>query len=255
VKDMRIRNEEDLAGIKKISEVVALVLKEMKAATKPGVTTMELDNLGRDIMLSYGAKSAPFSTYKFPGWTCISLNEEIAHGIPSDKKLIMEGDLVNIDVSAELNGYWSDNAASFVVGEDIYKYQSLVDASMDILAKAISNIKGNINVADIGGLIENEAKLHGFKVIKNLTGHGVGKKLHEKPQIENFYNHQNKAKFKKNSVVAVETFISTISNYVAVMPDGWTLVGRNGGFIAQHEHSILITEDKPVILTIPPLGK
>jgi methionyl aminopeptidase len=246
---MRIKNEKDLPGIQKISEVVALTLREMKAFTKPGVTTKELDDLGRDILLSYGAKSAPYSTYNFPGWTCISLNEEIAHGIPSDKKVIMEGDLVNIDVSAELNGYWSDNGASFVVGEDKNKLQDLVSASIDILAKAISNIKSNIMVADIGGLIEKEARQRGYRVIKNLTGHGVGKKLHEKPEIENFYNYHNKEKFKKDSVVAVETFISTISNYVEAKPDGWTLVGKNGGFIVQHEHTILVTDDKPVILT------
>jgi len=246
---MRIRNEKDLEGIKKISEVVALVLKEMKANTKPGISTKALDDIGRDIMISYGAHSAPYSTYKFPGWSCISINEEIAHGIPSDKKIIMEGDLVNIDVSAELNGYWSDNASSFVVGEDIHKYQPLADASKDILMKAINNIKSRVRVSAIGSLIETEARQHGYRVIKNLTGHGVGKKLHEDPEIENYCNYRNTARFKKDSVVAVETFISTISNYVATRPDGWTLVGRNGGYIAQHEHSIIVTDDKPIILT------
>lgn len=246
---MRVRNEKDLNGIKRISEVVALALKQMKAFTRPGITTKELDNIGRDILLSYNAKSAPYSTYNFPGWTCISLNEEIAHGIPSDKRIIAEGDLVNIDVSAELNGYWSDNGASFIVGEDINKLQDLVNTSTDILAKALSSIKSNVKVADIGGIIENEARIRGYRVIKNLTGHGVGRKLHEKPEIENYCNYHNRDKFKKNMVVAVETFISTISNYVDTKPDGWTLVGRNGGFIAQHEHTIIVTDDEPVILT------
>lgn len=247
---MRIKNDKDLEGIKQISKIVALALKEMKAFTKPGVTTKEVDNIGRDILLSYGAKSAPYSTYNFPGWNCISLNEEIAHGIPSDKRVIMEGDMVNIDVSAELNGYWSDNGSSFIVGEDKNKLFDLVKASSDILAKALDNIKNNVMVADIGGIIENEARKRGYRVIKNLTGHGVGKKLHEKPEIENYCNYRNRDKFKKNMVVAVETFISTISNYVETKPDGWTLIGKNGGYIAQHEHTILVTDDKPVILTI-----
>jgi len=161
-----------------------------------------------------------------------------------------EGDLVNIDVSAELNGYWSDNGGSFVLGEDINQHQQLIDASKQILHKAIHNIKGGVRISDIGQLIESEAKKRGYKVIKNLTGHGIGKSLHEEPrEIANYRDRSNPARFKKNSVVAIETFISTMSTYTKTLNDGWTLVGNKGGFMAQHEHTIVVTDGSPIVLT------
>lgn len=247
---MSISNESDLIGMQKASDAVALALKEMKDFAKPGISTKELDNYGQQILNDLGAKSAPFLTYGFPGYTCISVNNEFCHGIPSDKRILTEGDLINIDVSAELNGFWSDNGASFVIGEDINQHHNLIEASKAILHKAINNIKGGVKISDIGYIIESEARKRGYKVIKNLTGHGIGRSLHEAPsEIANFRDRFNMTRFKKNSVVAIETFISTTSTYAETLQDGWTMVGNKGGFMAQHEHTIVVTDGKPIILT------
>lgn len=247
---MSITKESELVGMQKISEAVAYTLKEMRKFAQPGITTKELDDYGGQILNDLGAKSAPYLTYGFPGWTCISTNNEFCHGIPSNRKVLKEGDLINIDVSAELGGFWSDNGASFVIGNDVNKHQQLVEASKQILHKAIFNIKGGVRISDIGLLIETEAKKRGYKVIKNLTGHGVGRSLHEEPsEIANFRDKYNTTRFKKNSVVAIETFISTTSTYAETLQDGWTMVGNKGGFMAQHEHTIVVTDGKPIVLT------
>jgi methionyl aminopeptidase len=247
---MSITKESDLTGMEKASEAVAYTLKRMTDYAQPGMTTKELDEFGAKILTAFGAKSAPHSTYGFPGWTCISVNNEFCHGIPSVKRKLKEGDLVNIDVSAELNGFWADNGGSFVLGQDINQHQKLVDASKEILIKAISNIRGGVKIADIGHLMESEAKKRGFKVIRNLAGHGIGRGLHEQPnELLNYKNKFDHRRFKKNSVVAIETFISTTSSYANQLSDGWTMVGNKGGFMAQHEHTIVVTDSAPLILT------
>jgi methionyl aminopeptidase len=247
---MSITQESELTGMKKASEAVAYTLKAMRNFAQPGMTTKELDNFGGQILNDLGAKSAPYVTYGFPGWTCISVNNEFCHGIPSDKKMLREGDLINIDVSAELGGFWSDNGGSFVLGEDVNQHQKLIEASKQILHKAIFNIKGGVRISDIGFLIETEAKKRGYRVIKNLTGHGIGRSLHEEPsEIANYRDKFNLTRFKKNSVVAIETFISTTSTYAETLKDGWTMVGNKGGFMAQHEHTIVVTDGKPIVLT------
>lgn len=247
---MSITKESELNGMKSVSEVVAYTLKQMKGYAKPGMTTKQLDDFGAGILKDFGAHSAPLMTYKFPGWTCISVNNEFCHGVPSANKILNEGDLINIDVSAELNGFWSDNGASFVLGEDKKGHQKLVDASRQILQKAIYNIKGGVKISEIGHLIETEAKRRGLKVIKNLAGHGIGRSLHEEPsEIANYKDRFNLTRFKKNSVVAIETFISTTSSYAVTLKDGWTMVGNKGGYMAQHEHTIVVTDNQPIILT------
>ncbi|MAC95819.1 MAG: type I methionyl aminopeptidase [Flavobacteriales bacterium] len=247
---MSINKKSELHGMQKVSEAVAKTLKKMREYAQVGMSTLELDEYGGELLRSYGAKSAPALTYGFPGNTCISLNEEAAHGIPSADKVLKEGDLINIDVSAELDGFWADNGGSFVLGEDRQSLQGLVDASKQILQQAISSIKGGVRIADIGYLIESKAKHSSFKVIKNLAGHGVGRSLHESPEnILNYRDRFNRERFKKNSVVAIETFISTHSTIATQLNDGWTLVGNKGGFVCQHEHTILVTADQPIILT------
>ncbi len=247
---MSISTTAELEGIRKISEVVGVTIHKMREHAAVGMSTKELDEYGGEILRVFGAKSAPKLTYGFPGWTCISINNEIAHGIPSHKTILKEGDLVNIDVSAALRGYWADNGGSFVVGQDLNLHTPLVEASRQILHSAIQEIRGGVKIAEIGRIIETEAKKAGFRVIRNLVGHGVGRSLHEAPrEIPCFYDKANKARFKKNSVVAIETFISTRTAYAHDKGDGWTLIAKDGSYVAQHEHTILITDDTPEILT------
>jgi methionyl aminopeptidase len=247
---MSITKTSELVGMKKVSEAVAFTLRKMRNYAQPGMTTKQLDDFGGNLLADLGARSAPDLSYGFPGWTCISVNNVFCHGIPSDKMILKEGDLINIDVSAELNGFWSDNGGSFVLGNDTNQHQKLIDASKEILYKAIHNIKGGVRISDIGLLMETEAKKRGYKVIKNLTGHGVGRSLHEKPrEIANYRDRFNTTRFKKNSVVAIETFITTTSTYAETLRDGWTMVGNKGGFMAQHEHTIVVTDGEPLVLT------
>lgn len=247
---MSIRSQSELYGMQRISEVVATTLRKMTRYAAPGMSTKELDQFGAAILKSHGAKSAPHSTYGFPGWTCISVNKAAAHGIPSEKIILKAGDLINIDVSAELNGYFGDNGGSFVLGEDIHSHQRLVDSSIAILHHAIKHISGGVRIADIGLLIEKAAKQKGYTTIRNLVGHGIGRALHEEPkEIPCFNDRLNTNRFRKNSVVAIETFISTKAQYVYESDNGWTYTTRDGSYVAQHEHTILITETTPQILT------
>ncbi|PUZ27190.1 methionine aminopeptidase, type I [Chitinophaga costaii] len=247
---MSITNEDEFSGIQAVSELVGLVLREMRAYARPGMSAQTLDEYGGSILSDYGARSAPRAAYNFPGWTCISVNNEVAHGIPSAHKIFRDGDLINVDVSAELNGFWSDNGGSFVMGEDKYHHQQLVDASKAILWQAIAAIHTGVKIAEVGRIVESEARYRGYRVIKNLTGHGVGRSLHEEPHdIANCYNRFNGRRFSSNAVVAIETFIATSSTMAYTTKDGWTLVGNKGGYVAQHEHTIMVTDQMPVILT------
>jgi methionyl aminopeptidase len=174
----------------------------------------------------------------------------VCHGIPSNDKIIQEGDVINIDVSAELNNFWSDNGGSFIVGLDLHQKSHLVNTSREILKKAINNIRGGVKINEIGGLMEKEAKIGGYKVIKNLGGHGIGRGLHEQPDsILNYKDRLDHRRFKKNSVVAIETFITTHSTWAIDADDAFTLIGDKGGFAVQHEHTIVVTDGLPIILT------
>lgn len=249
---MIIKTEEELKGIKKVSEAVAITLRKMRSYSQIGMSTKEIDEYGKQILEEFGAKSAPFETYGFPGYTCISVNNAFAHGIPSDHVILKEGDIINIDVSAELDGFWSDNGCSFLIGEDIQGVQQLINTSRKILLEAISQISGGVRIADTGKFIETHAKKEGFTVIRNLGGHGVGRSLHEDPDaILNYYDKYDKhRRFRKDTIVAIETFISTQSTIADTAADGWTFIGNKGGFVAQHEHTILVTSGKPIILTV-----
>lgn len=249
LKKMIIKNENELRGIQEIANIVANTLKEMREFAKIGMSTKELDDFGTVYLEKFGAKSAPLLTYQFPGCTCISVNNEMAHGIPSSR-ILKEGDLVNIDVSAELNGFYADNGGSFVLGQDIHQQQDLVETSIKALYTAISTIRGGSKISEVGRVIEKIAKSKGYKVINNLGGHGIGRGLHEEPDcILNYNDRNDRRRFKKDSVVAIETFLSTNSTYVDTEPNGWTLVGNKGGYCAQHEHTILVTSGTPIILT------
>jgi methionyl aminopeptidase len=247
---MYISTASELEGMKAIGFAVARTLKEMVNFAEVGMSTWDLDQYGAKIMSEMGAKSAPKLTYNFPGWTCISVNGEFCHGIPSEKRILQEGDLINVDVSAELGGYWADNGSSFVLGQDIHGHQALVDASKSILQRTIARIKGGVKIADIGGFMEMEAKKVGYRVIRNLGGHGVGKSLHEQPdELMNYRQKEDQRRFRKNTVVAIETFISTHSTLAVEQQDGWTMLGNKGGFMAQHEHTLMVTEGVPFLFT------
>lgn len=246
---MIVTTQEEIEAFKKIGRIVAEIREEMKAATKPGVTTKELDEIAGRMFDEVGAISGPKGEYDFPGFTCISVNHEVAHGIPGDK-VIQEGDLVNIDVSGSLDGYFADTGISFVVGEGYEDKEKLCAVAKSAFDRAMTKVKAGSRLNQIGKAVEREANDHGLTVIMNLTGHGLGKSLHEAPDhILNYYDAWDATIMKEGMVLAVEPFISAAAEHIVESGDGWTFVTPDKSLVAQIEHSIIVTKDKPIILT------
>jgi len=246
---MTIGSQNDIDGLKEIGKIVALTIKEMKSRARVGMTTKELDEIGGLFLKKHGAVPAPKSTYNFPGNTCISINQEIAHGIPGNR-IIQPGDLINIDVSAELGGYYADTGHSFLIPPYNPSLMHLCQYTHDTMMKVISSLKHGVKLNEIGRIMESEAKKGGFQVIRNLCSHGIGKSLHENPQeILPFYNKHDKRVLKDGMVITIEPFLSTGARYADEQADGWTLRVPDNSFVAQHEHTIIITKDQPIILT------
>lgn len=246
---MIVKNNEEIEALKKIGRIVAEVREAMKAAAVPGITTKELDELGGRLITERGAVSAPIDQYEFPGYTCISVNHEVAHGIPGSR-VVQDGDLINIDVSASFGGYFADTGISFVVGTADEKKQMLCDVAKSAFDRAMTKVKAGSRLNQIGKAVEREARDNGLKVIKNLTGHGIGTSLHEEPQhILNYYDAWDKTLMKEGMVLAVEPFISEKAEHIIELGDGWTFVTPDKSLVAQIEHTIIVTKDEPIILT------
>lgn len=247
---MTIKTPEELEKMKAAGYAVAYTLNEMIKYAQPGISTKQLDDKGREILLDLGAVPAPYAMYRFPGTTCISVNDEAAHGIPNSKRIIQEGDLVNVDVSASLKGFYSDNGCSFVVGKGSEVKHKLCEVSRKALHQALKVARDGVMINEAGRAIEQVARQHGFRIIHDLVGHGIGRKLHEFPhEIPSYYDRSLKGTFKKGMVVAIETFISTKAEHIRDTEDGWTLKTPDGSLVAQHEHTLMITEKEPVIFT------
>ena len=206
---MSIESEADLVALKKIGRIVANCLQTMGKALEPGMTTRELDEIGRKFLEFHGARSAPQLTYNFPGATCISVNEEAAHGIPGNKVLAVS-DLVNIDVSAELGGYFADTGGSFIIPPESNLKRNLCIATQQALELAMNEARAGRRLNGIGRAIETHALRSHLTVIENLGSHGVGRALHEAPGfIPGFYDPKDKRVLKENQVITVEPFLST----------------------------------------------
>lgn len=247
---MTVENQHDIDGILKTGRVVARVRDAMLSAIEPGMTTAELDKLGGEMLAQYGAKSAPKVTYNFPGYTCISINEEAAHGIPGGR-VIKAGDIVNVDVSAELEGYFADTGGTMVVPPVSSVKARLCHATQLALKNALAEAKAGAPINQIGKAIQRTAKAHGFKVIRNLAGHGVGRSLHEEPEgIVGYFDRHDTRRLRLGQVIAIEPFLSTQSTHVAEADDGWTLLGHPANLSAQFEHTIIVTRGAPIVATL-----
>ncbi|MGF7047439.1 methionyl aminopeptidase [Paenibacillus sp. DS2015] len=246
---MTVDSQNDIDRLKEIGHIVASTIKEMKRNVRVGMTTQELDELGGLYLKSRGAVSSPQKTFNFPGYTCISINQEVAHGIPSERK-IQEGDLINIDVSAEKDGYVADTGHSFQIAPYNLSLTRLCQYTHDTMMKVISSLKHGVKLNEIGRIMQSEAEKGGYKVIKNLCSHGVGRSIHESPEILPFYNKHDKRILKEGLVITIEPFLSTGAEYAVEQNDGWTLSVPDNSFVAQHEHTIIITKSQPIIVTV-----
>ncbi|MEB5478761.1 type I methionyl aminopeptidase [Shouchella clausii] len=246
---MSIESEHDLIALQKIGRIVAMAREEMLSSVQAGITTAELDRIGKRVLDEHGAVSAPYITYGFPGTTCISVNEVAAHGIPGPR-VLKEGDVVNIDVSAELGGYYADTGATTVVGSRSPHKEKLCQSSLRALQQGLKKARAGTKISGIGRAIHNEARKDGFTVIRNLAGHGIGRKLHEMPDgILNYYDPRDNRLLTNGLVLAVETFVSDGAEFVDEGADGWGLLLPDNHYAAQFEHTIVITKDKPLVLT------
>jgi methionyl aminopeptidase len=246
---MTIQSQQDIERLMKIGKIVALTIKEMKGAIEPGMTTGQLDQIGLGMLSRYGAVSAPMKDAGFPAHTCISVNEEVAHGIPGDR-VIQPGDLVNIDVSAELDGFYADAGESFQIEPAKTEVDALCRYTYATLMKVISGLRAGVKLNEVGRIIQSEAKKGGYRVIEDLCSHGVGRSLHEEPlDILPYYEPRDRRVLKSGQVITIEPFLSTGATYVVERADGWTLAVPDRSRVAQHEHTIVITNNKPIIVT------
>lgn len=232
----------------RIGRIVALTLQAMKAEVLPGRTTAEIDRVAAHTLRRWDAKSAPKLRYGFPATACISVNDEVVHGIPGDRKL-ENGDLVTIDVTAELDGYIADAAVSLVAGDATALHERLIGCARRAFNASMKYARAGRPIRRLGHEIERQVRSEGFHVIRELNGHGVGREIHEPPNVPNYGASWANERFREGLVITIEPIISAGTNQYYELSDGWTTRTIDGSLAAHHEHTILITRSRPVILT------
>ncbi|MGA0617523.1 type I methionyl aminopeptidase [Paracoccus sp. KR1-242] len=248
---MTITQEDELDGMKEIGRIVANTMHAMSRAMEPGMTTRELDAIGRSLLEREGALSAPEASYDFPGATCISVNEEIAHGIPGDR-VIAPGDLVNIDVSASKNGYFADTGASFCLSPKRTQLDRLCRDGKRAMQIGIAQVGAGKPLAGIGQAIGRFATARGYTLIRNLASHGVGRSLHEYPEeIATWPMQGERRRIDRGLVLTVEPFLSTGGRWASEGEDGWTLYSDPCAPVVQYEHTVVATERRAIVVTLP----
>lgn len=245
---MTVESDNDLVHLKQVGGIVRQTLQEMARHVRPGITTAELDEIGGRFLDRHGARSAPRLAYGFPGHTCISINDEAAHGIPGSRAL-RAGDLVNIDVSAERDSYWVDTGASFPVGAVSAAAERLCAHTKTALRKAVYAAKAGRPINVIGKTVEREARRGGYNIIRELAGHGVGRHVHEPPRVSNVYQPKDRQRLTEGLVITIEPFLTEGTGAIREAEDGWTLKTRDGHVSAQYEHSLVVTRGNPIVLT------
>ena len=247
---MTIESEDQLDKLRIIGRIVAQTLTAMGRALEPGMTTKELDDIGRALLEKEGARSAPEITYGFPGATCISVGPDCAHGIPGDT-VIKAGDLVNIDVSAELDGYFADTGASFAVPPVTPRIERLCNDGRNAMWAGIRAAKPGRKLNEIGKVIEGFARKNGYSLIRNLASHGVGRSLHDEPStIPTWYEPGDRRRITEGLVFTVEPFLSLGGEWAEERRDGWSLYPPRGEPTVQYEHTLVATPRGAVVLTL-----
>lgn len=235
--------------MQRIGEICGLALKWMLDRAEPGMSTKDLDDIGRDFLQKMGAASAPISAYQFPGYTCISLNDEAAHGIPRADRIIQPGDLLNVDVSAALENYWGDTGATIIMPPARPALEKLCDVTRQALQLSIDMARPGQKTNAIGRAVEKFAKRHGYRTLRELGGHGVGRHIHEKPSIPNYYNKRIRDVLRDGMVITLEPFLNTGRGRIQTDDDGWTLRTVDGSVSAQYEHTVIINGNDPILVT------
>ena len=244
-----LKTTRELSLMKEACVIAAGALKAAGEAVEPGVSTDEINRIAHNFIVKSGAIPT-FKGYNgYPAATCISINDEVIHGIPSKKRIIKAGDIVSIDVGATLNGYVGDNAATFAAGDISPEAQRLCDATRESLYEGIKAAVAGGRIGDIGSTIQRYCEERGFSVVREFTGHGVGKQMHEDPSVPNFGTPGRGVRLLPGMTIAIEPMINMGGAGIRQLPDGWTIKTRDGSLSAHFEHTIAITSNGPVILT------
>jgi methionyl aminopeptidase len=247
---MSIESPADLAALRHIGQIVGEILQTLRAAVRPGVTRAELDALAGAEMKKRGAQSSPKLVYQFPGEMCISVNDEVVHGVPGSRRL-HEGDIIKLDLTAQKDGYVADACISVAVGEISGRAQKLMSCAERAFQKALGSARAGNPVNAIGRAVEQEVLNSGFQVVRALTGHGVGRTIHEKPEVANYFEPRNRAMLTDGLVLTIEPIITAGSDDVYTSADQWTVKTRDRALSAHFEHTLVITDSEPLILTVP----
>lgn len=250
-----IKNPEAIKRMREACAVAATVLSRLKEQVRPGITTYDLDQIGRDLIASFGARSAchgyQLHSRRYPAYTCLSVNEEVVHGIGSLKRILRDGDIISLDVVVEYNGYIGDNALTVPVGAIAPRTAELLKVTAEALQLGIAQATVGNRIGDISHAVQTFVESHGFSVVREMVGHGVGRAMHEEPQIPNFGRRNSGEKIKAGMTLAIEPMVNLGGHAVRTLSDGWTIVTADGQPSAHFEHTVLTTDSGPEILTIP----
>ncbi|HTJ79006.1 MAG TPA: type I methionyl aminopeptidase [Rariglobus sp.] len=250
-----IKNKEGIARMRESCAIAATVLNRLKEFVQPGVTTYDLDQAVRDLIAQHGARSACYGyqlgSRRYPGYSCLSVNEEVVHGIGSLKRVLREGDIISLDVVIEYNGYIGDNATTVAIGKILPRVADLLKVTEEALYLGIQQAQVGNRIGDISHTVQTFVESHGFSVVRDMVGHGVGTSMHEEPQIPNFGRRNSGEKIKPGMTLAIEPMVNLGHYRTKTLSDGWTVVTADLSPSAHFEHTVLTTEKGPEILTIP----
>src|ERR1700674_5401757 len=245
---MSINSPEQLEKLRACGLIVAKALRAMAEKIRPGVTTAELCEIGSRVLAAHGARSSPPMVYGFPGDVCISVNDEVVHGIPGNRA-ILPGDLVKLDLTAEKDGYHTDSAVSIQVPPSSETAHQLAHCAQKAFRQALGVARAGNRTRDIGRAVEREVRRRGFHIIRELGGHGIGRTIHEPPRVPNYADSSAQYKLTEGLVITIEPIIAAGSGEVSLDRDGWTYRTADGSLSAHYEHTIVITRGEPVLLT------
>ena len=245
-----IKSEREIALMRESGRILAIVHEELKKAVKPGISTKDLDRLCETVIRDYGCKPSFLHLYDFPASVCVSVNDEVIHGIPSKKVILREGDIVSLDAGVEYKGYHSDAARTWGVGEISKEAKQLIDVTRESFFEGIKFAKAGNHLYDISKAIQAHAEKFGYGVVRDFVGHGIGQQVHEDPEVPNFAQRRRGMKLMTGMTLAIEPMINQGTYEVEWMDDEWTIVTADGSLSAHYENTVLITDGEPEILSV-----
>ena len=248
---VELKSQDEISRMRDAGRIVHEILEELAKVVAPGVSTFELDRLAEELIYQKGAKPAFKGYLGFPACLCASINAEVVHGIPSKKRKLASGDLMKLDFGVSYKGYFGDAAITVPVGRVTPEAQALVDATLGSLYKGIEQMVAGNRTGDIGHAVQAHAEARGFSVVRDFVGHGIGKKLHELPQVPNFGPASTGTRLRPGLVLAIEPMVNAGTHKIEVLDDDWTAVTLDRKLSAHFEHTIVVTENGPEILTRP----